>query len=185
VTHRTLADHVVDIAENSVKAGAKNVKVIIEETQDFFSFTVEDDGPGIEDPEKVFDPFYTTRDPSVRKVGLGLPFLKQAAELTGGYVRLLTSTGKGTRVTAWFNRRSVECQPVGNVGEAIATLLLSNPEVDWYVVRRKDGNGYEIDTKKLKELVDWDPKNPRFASWVFKFLEELEREIEGGGPDEW
>ncbi|MCD6551884.1 MAG: sensor histidine kinase [Thermotoga sp.] len=170
----------MDIAQNSVKAGANNIKIIIEETDEWFTFTVQDDGPGIKDPERVFDPFFTTRDPHLRKVGLGLPFLKQAAEQSGGRVSLWTQPGKGTVVKASFNLKSVDCQPTGDLASTLASLILSDPNVNWYVLRRKDGNGYEIDTSKLKKAGLWDPENPRFASFLFETLENLEKELKRG-----
>lgn len=181
---RTIADHLMDVAQNSVKAGAKNIKIEIEETDEWFCFIVEDDGPGIEDPERVFDPFFTTRDPRLRKVGLGLPFLKQATEQTGGFVKLHTEKGKGTRVEARFNLKSVDCQPVGDVAGALASLVLSGPGVNWYIIRKKDGNGYEIDTIKLKEKGLWDPENPGFAAFLFETPEDLEKELKGGENNE-
>ncbi|PLV57166.1 HAMP domain-containing sensor histidine kinase [Thermotoga sp. SG1] len=180
---RTIADHLMDVAQNSVKAGARNVKIIIEETDEWFTFTVEDDGPGIEDPEKVFDPFFTTRDPRLRKVGLGLPFLKQAAEQSGGRVSLWTHPGKGTVVKASFNLKSVDCQPIGDLASTLVSLILSDPNVNWYVLRKKDGRGYEIDTGKLKKDGLWAPENPKFASFLFETLENLEEDLRRGEKD--
>jgi len=78
----TLSDHLHDIAENSINAGAKSVRIVVKETDDEFYFSIEDDAGGIkpEIMEKIFDPFTTTRDKRIRRVGLGFPFLRQAAE---------------------------------------------------------------------------------------------------------
>ncbi|PLV60503.1 HAMP domain-containing sensor histidine kinase [Thermotoga sp. KOL6] len=174
----------MDIAQNSVKAGAKNIKIMIDETDEWFTFIVEDDGPGIENPERVFDPFFTTRNPRLRKVGLGLPFLKQAAEQSGGWVKLETQPGKGTKVEARFNLKSVDCQPIGNVATTLASLILSDPKVNWYIVRKRGKSGYEIDTVKLKEAGLWSPDNPAFASFLFETLESLEEELKRGEESE-
>ncbi|SHH51019.1 ATP-binding protein [Thermosipho atlanticus] len=146
----TLADHVQDIAENSIKAGAKKVVIDIRETKEYFIFKVEDNGPGIKNVDKVFDPFYTTRSKKIRKVGLGLPFLKQAAEMTGGYVKLETKLGAGTKVLAKFCKKHIDCQPIGDLPSVFFSLLM-NQEVEFKIIRCRDENCYEIDSKIIKE----------------------------------
>ena len=81
-----LAAHILDIAENSVRAGARLIKIDIDEdtAKDSLSIEIIDDGQGMnqEEIEKVLDPFYTTK--TVRRVGLGLPLLADAAQRSGG-----------------------------------------------------------------------------------------------------
>ena len=148
----TLADHVHDIAENAVKAGAKNVKLIINETEDFFLFSVEDDGPGIKNIEDVFDPFYTTRSKKIRKVGLGLPFLKQATEATGGFVKIESEIGKGTKVTAKFFKKHIDCQPVGDLASVFFSLLM-NQNVNFKIIRCRNDDCYSIESDIIKKYL--------------------------------
>ncbi|KAF0117957.1 MAG: histidine kinase [bacterium] len=79
-----LSLHILDIVENSTRAGAKTVHIAIIEntTRDVLSVEIKDDGSGMSQDvlEKVNNPFYTTK--TVRNVGLGLPMLAQAAERT-------------------------------------------------------------------------------------------------------
>jgi hypothetical protein len=168
----TLADHVHDIAENAVKAGAKNVKLIINETNEFFQFIVEDDGPGIKNIENVFDPFYTTRSKKIRKVGLGLPFLKQATEATGGFVEIESKIGKGTKVSAKFIKKHIDCQPVGDLASVFFALLL-NLDVNFEIKRCKNDKCYTLDTETIKKyLGNID------SSTKLKFLKDLIKELE-------
>ena len=76
--------NVLDVAENSTRANAKLVEISVQaDTKaDTLTIIIKDDGSGMskEQIKKVEDPFFTTR--TTRKVGLGVPFFKQAAEAT-------------------------------------------------------------------------------------------------------
>ena len=179
---RTIADHILDIAQNSVNAGAKLVKVVIEENtkEGIFRFIVKDDGRGMdkEEIEKLFDPFYTTRDHKIRRVGLGLPMLKFACEITGGNVRISSEKGKGTEVEAIFKTSHIDCQPVGDIAGVIFTLLFSSKNVDWIIKRSYNGNIYTVDSRDLKEkFSDEDLENPKIMNMIRNLIEELEKSI--------
>ena len=81
-----IAAHVMDIAQNSVRAGATRIEIEYREsrTEDSLTVVVRDNGRGMtaETLARVTDPFFTSR--TTRKVGLGIPLLKQNAERTGG-----------------------------------------------------------------------------------------------------
>ena len=99
---KELSLHLLDIAQNSIAAGARHVDLTVEEHGGLLQLTVADDGRGMS-PEflaNVTDPFTTTR--TTRKVGLGLPLLRLAAEQTGGGPRGESQVGVGTSVTATF-----------------------------------------------------------------------------------
>ncbi len=173
----TLSDHLHDIAENSVNAGAKNVTIVVEETSETFFFSVEDDAGGIRPDifEKIFDPFVTTRKKEIRRVGLGLPFLKQAAETTGGYVRVETEFGKGTKTEVLFYKSNIDCQPVGNLPQTFLVLLL-NGGIEWHIKRCYNSSCYEIDTQTLSKYVG-QLDSPGKISLVSDMLEELENSL--------
>ena len=178
---RTIADHIMDIAQNAVKAGAKNIRIYIEEIPGkILKFVVEDDGPGMDEGtlSKVFDPFFTTRDPKVRKVGLGLPFLKQSAEATGGYVKLKTKPGKGTRVEALFHLDHVDCQPVGDLPSIFSTLIFSEDNVNWYIRRKKGEDEYEVTSDAVKKVLGDIQGDPVMMKKVMDIIEELERRLD-------
>ena len=127
-----LALHVLDIAENSSRAEASLIEVTIVEDleKDVFSLEIRDNGHGMDEQtmEKALDPFYTTK--KVRRIGLGLPMLKQAA--TYGRRRVLphSRVGKGTVVYAGFKHSHIDRQPLGDIAGVITMLILGNPDID-------------------------------------------------------
>ncbi|MFQ3546703.1 MAG: ATP-binding protein [Termitinemataceae bacterium] len=130
--HFTVSDLILDIAQNGAEAGARTVKLIIEETDRKFRFVVEDNGKGMteEELQKALDPFHTdgVKHPH-RTVGLGLPFLVQTAEQCGGGWDIASKKGQGTTVSAWFDLECVDTPPLGDIPELIRmVLLLPGPE---------------------------------------------------------
>ena len=120
----TLADHILDITENSVRAGAKLIEISIDEDShnDLLTIEIKDNGHGMSRDvlQKVLDPFYTTK--TVRRVGLGLPLLKDAAERSGGTFQLESQENSGTTVKATFGLRHLDRQPLG----AIINIIIIN-----------------------------------------------------------
>ncbi len=154
----------------------------IEEDENNFVFAIEDDAGGIRQDilEKIFDPFVTTRDKKIRKVGLGLPFLKQATESTGGSVELKTELGKGTIVKAHFVKSHIDCQPVGDLAGTFFALLL-NTNVNWKIERCLNDDCYEIDSQTLKNYlgeIDSPEKMNILKDLLYSMEEEL-RKVEG------
>ena len=85
--HATLTDVLTDTAQNSIEAGAKHIGVEIVEDGTFFSVKISDNGKGMDEAtqRRAFDPFFTEAGKhDKRKVGLGLPMLKQLCEMCGG-----------------------------------------------------------------------------------------------------
>lgn len=175
---RTISDHIMDIVQNSFNAGASKVTLKIEQNKNWFCFQVEDNGKGMDQEQlsKIFDPFYTTRDPRVRRVGLGLPFLKQATEMTGGSTQIKSAKGVGTIVKACFDTSHVDCQEIGELSDSISTLLISSNDVELTVYRSKDGRSYCISNTQLKELLK-DLYSPSAIRFVYQIIEELEKSV--------
>ncbi len=171
---RTIADHIYDIAMNSVKAGSKNVYLTVKEEniKHEFYFSVKDDGCGIE-AEKVetaFDPFYTTRDKKIRKVGLGLPLLKQNTEMTGGYAKLTSELGKGTITEAMFKTDSVDAVEKGDIAGSVHGLVVASDEIEWHIVLEKDGISEEISTLEIREILGGNIEVIKALSGIFEEL---------------
>ena len=147
---RDLSLHILDIAENSINAGAKNIEIGIDENikKDLLTVNISDDGIGMdaEMKEKVTDPFVTSR--TTRRVGLGLPLLKLAAEIANGKLRIESVKGKGTKITATFQLSHIDRKPIGKVSDTILTLVAGNPEVN--IKFRHKRNGYEFDFCSLE-----------------------------------
>lgn len=156
-----LALHVLDIAENSSRAEAGLIEVtIIEDLEkDVFSLEIRDNGHGMDEQtmEKALDPFYTTK--KVRRIGLGLPMLKQAATTAEGGFSLQSIVGKGTVVYAEFKHSHIDRQPLGDIAGVIAMLILGNPDIDIVYTHKKNGNVYTLDTRELREGLGDVPLN--------------------------
>ena len=61
---KELSLNVLDIAQNSISAGAKNIEIsLVEEENGKLTLTIVDDGCGMSEDtvRSVIDPFYTTR----------------------------------------------------------------------------------------------------------------------------
>lgn len=179
-----LSLHVLDIVQNSVKAGASIVSVGITEDkrQDRLVLTVEDDGSGMdgETLARVTDPFFTTR--TTRKVGLGLSFLKAAAIATGGDMTIASKPGYGTRVEAVFGYDHLDRPPLGRMDDTMAALIACNPDME-FVYRHRTGCGeYELDTREMRQMLGAVPLDtPAVVDWVRADVAEGLDEI-GAGP---
>jgi hypothetical protein len=157
---REIALHLLDIAENSVAAEGRNIRMDVSEDlqSDLLKASVTDDGRGMDaqTAAQVLDPFYTTR--TTRKVGLGIPLLKLAAESAGGGLSLETESGKGTRIEASFRHSHIDRMPLGDLGTTFLTLLFAYPHIHWlfqYQVTQKDGalKEFELDDKEIKAVL--------------------------------
>ena len=99
---RELSLNILDIVENSVRAGATLIKVSVIAKDGFLTIEIADDGKGMSEEflRSVTDPFTTTR--TTRKVGMGIPLFKMAAETANGSFDIKSKLGAGTTVTAKF-----------------------------------------------------------------------------------
>ncbi|MGI6279495.1 MAG: ATP-binding protein [Acutalibacteraceae bacterium] len=176
---KELSLNILDIAENSLKAGATVVEIFIEETLDTLSFTISDNGCGMtsEVLKTVTDPFYTTR--TTRKVGMGLPLLKLQAEMTGGSLNITSKHiddnkfEHGTKVCAVFNKNHIDCIPLGDVVETIATLIQGHPNTDFLFTHKYVGGESCLDTRELRSVLGDLPLNTyEVIKWIKEYLKE-------------
>ena len=153
--------HILDIVENSTRAGASTVSIdIIEDTvRDVLSLEIRDNGSGMTEDvlNKVVDPFFTTK--TVRSVGLGLPMLAQAAERAEGRFRIESKGGEGTRVTAEFKLSHIDRQPLGDISGTLVTVIAGNVDVDIIYRHEHDGQVYILDTREIKKEIEDIPIN--------------------------
>ncbi|MCA1917797.1 MAG: ATP-binding protein [Flavobacterium piscis] len=168
-----LSLHILDIAENSINAGAKNIDIkILEDTkQDLLMIEIKDDGKGMDKEilEEVTNPFVTTR--TTRKVGLGIPLLKLAAENCDGGLEIKSEKGKGTTVSVTFKLSHIDRQPLGDIIGTIISLLANENKVDIVFSHKKDGNIFEFDSKDFKAaLKDLGVEESSFISIANKYL---------------
>ena len=123
--------HILDIAENSIRAHARNLSITISEdvSNDLLTLRIEDDGDGMDDETKALavNPFFSTKKD--KKVGLGLAFLSQSAEEAGGNLKVESEPGVRTKITATFKLGHIDRKPFGNLDETIKCLRITHPEV--------------------------------------------------------
>jgi len=170
-----LTDHIMDIAMNSVRAGAMNVSiaVISKKERNLLTITITDDGSGMtEDVARAaMDPFFSTKDK--KGIGLGIPLLQGAAEMCGGDFSLESSPGKGTTVRAAFALDHPDLPPLGNMKETILLLCVSNPEVRFVFLYQDDGKEFALDAGEIRELLDGVPINhPEVIDFLEQYLDE-------------
>lgn len=159
---REISLHILDIAENSIAANASCVQInVTEDLKDnVLSAQIIDNGKGMDERTvaMVVDPFVTSR--TTRKVGLGIPLLKAAAESTNGYLTIASELGKGTQVNIEFQYDHIDRMPLGDLAGTFLTLLVSFPTIQWkfrYFFRDKSmdsGNIFLLDTSELSNLLD-------------------------------
>jgi len=128
---RELSLHVLDLVENSVRAGAGVVAVTVEEQpeRDLLAISVEDDGPGLAvGPEQALDPFYTTKEG--KRTGLGLSLFRQQVEMAGGAVELGRSALGGLAVRARLGLGHVDRYPLGDLAGTLAGTVAANPGIE-------------------------------------------------------
>ena len=176
---KELSLNILDIAMNSVKAGAENILIKLDETADKLTLVIEDDGCGMseETVKNVMNPFYTTR--TTRSVGLGVPLLKLAAEQTGGVITIKSVSEKdnpdshGTKVTAEFYKNHLDFTPLGDVVSTITTLIQGSPDREWKFEHVLENGKVELDTKELREILGDVPlDNFEVIKWIEGYLKE-------------
>lgn len=179
-----LSLHILDIAENSLAAGANRIEIYITEdaSEDLLILKVRDNGRGMDDEilKMVSDPFFTTK--AVRRVGLGIPLLKQAAEECGGELTIHSEKGKGTIITAKFKLSHIDLKPMGDIGATIMVLIAGNPDVDIVLEYNNEGQIYRFDTLELRADLEVMPINlPAILNIIKEDINEGIRNIKGGG----
>lgn len=178
---KELSLNILDIAENSIRARATKVKIFVCLKGSYLSVTVEDNGCGMNEEElkKVTDPFFTTR--TTRKVGLGVSFFKEQAEVAGGSFNIKSKIGEGTVVTAVFDTSHIDCLPLGNIAETFFTLVAGGENVDFEFLYSVDGREFRFDSLELKkELGGVSLYDPEMLSALKEFFYSNIKYCDGG-----
>ncbi len=151
--------NILDIAENSVKAGASLTEITVTETGEDLLLTIKDDGCGMSEEilKSVTNPFYTTR--TTRKVGLGIPLLKLSCEQTGGELKIISKQADekddshGTTVTARFCKNHIDFTPLGDVISTMTTLIQGHPDTDFKFLHEGENFTVSLDTRELRAVL--------------------------------
>ncbi|MDO4807293.1 MAG: sensor histidine kinase [Coriobacteriales bacterium] len=176
---KELSLNILDVAENSVKAGATLTQILLTQKDQVLTIEIVDDGCGMSEDvvRSVTDPFYTTR--TTRKVGMGIPLLKLACEQTDGHLTIESTTQEadpinhGTHVTATFNMDHIDFTPLGDVCASVLTLIQGHPDTDFLFRHKKSGCDVKLDTRELREVLEDVPLNSYdVMEWIGEYLRE-------------
>ena len=175
---KELSLNILDVAKNSVVAGAKRIEIsLVTDSDGMLTLKISDDGCGMseETVRNVTDPFYTTR--TTRRVGLGLPLLKLAAEQTGGSLNIWSSRcseDHGTTVTATFDTGSIDFTPVGDIISTVCILIAGSPEIDFVFSDVSETRRVELNTAEVRAVLGEDISlaEPEIQTWLGEYLRE-------------
>lgn len=148
---------------------------------DSLTVTIKDDGCGMmpEQVERVTDPFFTSR--TTRKVGLGIPFFKYAAESTGGSFTIVSAPGEGTTVTAIFGLSHIDRMPLGDINATIHMLIVYHPDTEFLYTYRYNKKTFTLDTRQFREILgDLPFDSPEISDYIMEYLTENQSETDGG-----
>jgi len=177
---RELSLHILDIAQNSIVAEAREIRIAIIENlvDDKLIIRIKDDGRGMdgETLEKVVDPFYTTR--TTRNIGLGIPMFKANAESCNGVFHIRSKLGVGTEIDAEFQHSHIDRVPLGNMAETIITIIQANESIDLIYTHSYNQKKFTLNTKEIKKtLVDLPINNMDVLLWLRSYINEALHEI--------
>lgn len=178
-----LALNILDIANNSTRADASvvTVRIAADTARDKLRIEIEDDGRGMDEAllQSVSDPFATTR--TTRKVGMGVPLFKMAAELAGGGFAITSALGKGTKVRAEFQIGHIDRAPLGDVAGTVATLIGGAANTDFALDYTVDGRQYLFSTREVKQaLGENDLTDPFITGYIADMIRENIEKVNGG-----
>lgn len=178
---REIALHLLDIAENSATAGATEVHITIDEdlSADRLCIVVQDNGKGMDEEllAHITDPFVTSR--STRKVGLGIPLFKAAAEACNGNLRISSRPGQGTRLEVDFQRSHIDRMPLGDMASTMLTLVVGFPDIRWILDYRVGEAEFDFDSQPIMdELGDIPITEPSILAFVRELLQDGIREVQ-------
>jgi len=178
---KELSLNILDITQNSISAGADNIEIsLVEDNDHLLTLVIQDDGCGMSSDivERVTNPFYTTR--TTRKVGMGIPLLKLAAEQAGGRLEISSLTANddpinhGTRVKATFYTNNIDFTPIGDIASTICVIIQGHPEINYVFRHITPEKSVELDTHQMREVLGEDVSlgEPEVIAWISEFLKE-------------
>lgn len=173
-----LSLYVLDITMNSVRAGATEIYVTLTQDDEYLTFSVTDNGCGMtkEQVEQLSNPFFTTR--KTRKVGLGIPFLKMLAEMSGGDVKITSVSEKesedhGTTTTARFGLNHIDSLPLGDMVSTVTTLIQGSPDINFVYTHKTPKGEVRLSCSELKAILgDISLAEPEILAWIKGYLKE-------------
>lgn len=178
-----LSLNVLDIAQNSIRAGATLIEIIIlaDTKKDLLTITMKDNGCGMtsEQLAHVTDPFFSTR--TTRRIGLGIPFYKYAAESSGGEFSINSIPEKGTTVFASFQLSHIDRMPLGDMTATIHMLITLNDQLDFLYTYIVDQKHFTLDTREFRKILGEVPfSTPEISTYIKEYLAENKQDVDSG-----
>lgn len=181
---KELALHILDLAQNSITAGASLIEISVDEnlTMDFLTITIKDDGCGMDaiQAEKVKDPFVTSR--SSRKVGLGIPLMLAACERCEGSLSIESQKNVGTKLVATFKHNHIDRAPLGNMAETMVSLIIGAENINYVYVHIINQEKFCFDTREIRQALGEEVplSEPDVLDWVKSYINEGLSNLRGG-----
>lgn len=172
-----LSLHILDVTENGISAGADRIQIIVKEirNENRLVIIIKDNGRGVTEDAVDFltDPFFTSR--TTRKVGMGLPLFKAAAQQCGGDLTIQSEPGKYTEITASFQFDHIDRAPVGDMGSTIMTLIAGNPSIDFIYEHWINSEKFEMNTMELRKALSNDALTD--PSVLYSLMEMIQKKL--------
>ena len=174
--------NILDIANNSIRAGANLIEIEIRIHKDTnkLLLIITDNGSGMNKDmmANVEDPFFTSR--TTRNIGLGIPFLKSAALITGGSFNIESEPGEGTKISAEFVLSHIDCMPLGDISSTIYALIISNAQIDFIYTYKLDNKSFQLDTRQFRNILGSIPLDvPEVSAYIMEYLIENHKMVNG------
>lgn len=180
---RDLSLHILDIVQNSIKANASAVTVHLGENAEnkHLVLEIDDNGVGMDNDflVKVEDPFTTSR--TTRKIGLGIPLLKESALKCEGKFNIYSKRNIGTKVFATFPINHIDRLPIGDITDTMITIISANPNIRFVLLIDSIKGEFKLDTEEINIKLDGVKIN-EFAvlEWLKEYINEGINNIFGG-----
>ena len=162
---RDLSLHILDLAQNSITAGASLVSI---------DLTIDDVGR-------------LTFTLTTRKVGLGIPLMMENALRADGHLTIESEIGRGTKLIVTMDTGHIDCLPLGDLSGTLLSLMLTNPFSPDFRFEGHTRLGHCLfDTRDVRKVLGADiPLNePTVAAWLSESLKEEIDPIFGGTYNE-
>lgn len=172
---KELSLHILDIAENSVKAKASLIEITVSEDvkKNLLTIEIKDNGCGMSEEflKRVKDPFSTTR--TTRRVGMGLSLFEAAAQQCGGGLKISSREGIGTDVVVTFALNHIDRAPLGDMAGTMQTLIGGSPDIDFHYRHTKGGKEFVLDTAEMRKTLGGVPLDtPEVVLWIGDYVNE-------------
>ena len=145
--HYKVSDYIVDLVQNSIEAESSLIVIDYKEDEKRLEVFIADNGKGMDEETlaNALDPFYSDgKKHKERKVGLGLPFVKQMCESIDGRFEVSSKVDQGTSVYMDIPLEHTDTPPIGNVAELFLELMIFDKVKEMVINRYYKGKKYTI-----------------------------------------